>query len=406
MKIALIGNMNNNFFSIMRYFRDLDIDAHLFMYRGEYEHFKPEKDTYNIENYREYIHTLSIKPSVKGLLFVDKNRIKRELEGYDFFIGCDIAPALFYKLGMRLDILIPYHDNIEHTSQPKLIHGARREIIKRFVQRYVINLQIKGVKENTTKIILDTIQDIGKKAIKRLELSDKLIKKYIPMVYLEEAQKNSDLNEIIELMNRQDLVVFCHTRHSWGKKSIREDYDGKGLDQLIIGYSQFIRKAHSNIKPLLIFFEYGEEVEESKQLIKKLGIESYIEWLPIMARKDILQLIDHADIVVDSLSVGMWGGVGWEGLSRGKILIQDIEQTDEEYRLEMGHEFPFVMRAKNANDIERHLNSFIQDREYYSQKAKYNKEWFDKYAGIGLAKEYKEIVQELYSKKLKETTHE
>jgi hypothetical protein len=100
----------------------------------------------------------------------------------------------------------------------------------------------------------------------------------------------------------------------------------------------------------------------------------------------------------------MWGGVGWEGLSRGKILVQDIEQTDEEYRAEMGHEFPFVMRAEGANDIERHLNSFIWNREYYSQKAKYNREWFDRYAGIGLAQEYKEIVQELYSKKLKETT--
>lgn len=30
MKIALIGNMNNNFFSITRYLRDLGCDAHLY----------------------------------------------------------------------------------------------------------------------------------------------------------------------------------------------------------------------------------------------------------------------------------------------------------------------------------------------------------------------------------------
>ena len=36
MKVALIGNMNNNNFSIMRYFRDLGIDAHLILFKKVY----------------------------------------------------------------------------------------------------------------------------------------------------------------------------------------------------------------------------------------------------------------------------------------------------------------------------------------------------------------------------------
>ena len=403
MKVALIGNMNNNFFSIMRYFRDLDIDAHLFIYRGEYEHFSPEKDTYNIEKYKKYIHKLSIRPSVMGLLFVNKRKIKEELDGYDFFIGCGIAPALFLKLKMRLDILIPYHDNIEYTSQPKLIYNSSGyETVKRFAQKYVVNLQIRGIKENTSKIILNTIQDIGKEAIEKLNLSNKLIKKYVPMVYLEKAQKNEELNEIIEFMRQYNLVVFSHTRHSWGKKSIKEDYRGKGIDKLIVGYSQFIKKSPPDVNAILVLFEYGEEVEDSKRLIDELGIKERVKWLPLMARRDILQLISYADIVVDSLSVGMWGGVGWEGLANGKIIMQDIAQTDDEYYEEMGHKFPTVMRAESADDVEKHLKNFVENREYFSIKAKENRDWFNRYAGIGLAKEYKKIVQELYSKRCKE----
>ena len=53
MKIAFVGNMNNNNFAIMRYFRDLGADAHLVLWaddgRGPLEHFVPENDTWEID---------------------------------------------------------------------------------------------------------------------------------------------------------------------------------------------------------------------------------------------------------------------------------------------------------------------------------------------------------------------
>ena len=59
MEIALIGNMNNNNFAMMRYFRDLGADAHLLLYKNDGQehlsHFKPECDTWNIEWWRPFI---------------------------------------------------------------------------------------------------------------------------------------------------------------------------------------------------------------------------------------------------------------------------------------------------------------------------------------------------------------
>ena len=43
-KIALIGNVNNNLFALMRHLRDLGYDAHLF-HRPENDHFQPKADT-------------------------------------------------------------------------------------------------------------------------------------------------------------------------------------------------------------------------------------------------------------------------------------------------------------------------------------------------------------------------
>jgi len=64
MKIGLIGNMNNNNFAMMRYFRDLGADAHLLLYssegKGTLSHFTPEADTWELGRWAPFIHQTDI----------------------------------------------------------------------------------------------------------------------------------------------------------------------------------------------------------------------------------------------------------------------------------------------------------------------------------------------------------
>ena len=394
MKIALIGNMNNVFFTTMRYLRDLDMDVHLFMYQNEQTLFVPENDTYQINKYNDFIHTLSVDNSGKGLILANKNKIKEELKDYDFFIGCGIAPALFKKLGYQLDIFIPYADEIELTTQDKF---QLKNILKYPIRKYTVNQQIKGIR-NIRKIIHITIFQKTKDTIQRLNLESKLIRKYILSVYKEEL--DTDINTQY-LRDNNDLILFSHVRHHW-KDSSEEDKrknGDKGVDKLIIGYSQFV-KNNPNTSSILILFEYGRDVDASKELIHQLNIEKYIKWFPRMPRKKILTLMKDSDLVVGSLSDSMWGGVGFEAFSCGKILIQSLVQTDEEYSAEAGHPIPFIMRTNSPKQLEKHLNDFIENKEFFIQKSKENKIWFDKYAGLGLAKEYKEVIEDLYREKV------
>ena len=61
-KIALIGNMNNNNFALMRYFLDLGADVDLFLLAddgiGSLAHFHPSCDTWYIEKYKKNIKYL------------------------------------------------------------------------------------------------------------------------------------------------------------------------------------------------------------------------------------------------------------------------------------------------------------------------------------------------------------
>ena len=45
MKIGIIGNMNNSYFSLARYLRDEGYDCELLIFTDEPEHFDPSCDT-------------------------------------------------------------------------------------------------------------------------------------------------------------------------------------------------------------------------------------------------------------------------------------------------------------------------------------------------------------------------
>ena len=70
LRIALVGNMNNNNFSIMRYLCDLGVDAHLILNytdgKSESEHFIPSSDTWDIKKWSNNIPHFLFKNKLRG----------------------------------------------------------------------------------------------------------------------------------------------------------------------------------------------------------------------------------------------------------------------------------------------------------------------------------------------------
>ena len=62
MKVAILGNMNNNGFAIMRYLLDQGVDVDLILFDSDYlkgsEHFGIEKDTWYKEKYKKNVKIL------------------------------------------------------------------------------------------------------------------------------------------------------------------------------------------------------------------------------------------------------------------------------------------------------------------------------------------------------------
>ena len=136
-KIALIGNMNNNNFALMRYFLDLGADVDLLLFaddgRGSLAHFHPSCDTWYIKKYKKHIKYLGAPNRFVSIIGNDfpwiiyfwlkylinffskkkqatvfhppnNKKIKKILSNYQIIIGSGIVPSLLQKLDIKLDI--------------------------------------------------------------------------------------------------------------------------------------------------------------------------------------------------------------------------------------------------------------------------------------------------------------
>ncbi len=234
----------------------------------------------------------------------------------------------------------------------------------------------------------------------------------IPMIYnLEETdhlrpEEDEGLSKYLTIFKKKDLVVFSHSRQlwknlpprfsNWGSK--KKKFVGKRNNVLIKGFALYVKSAKCK-NPLLVLAEYGPDVENSKSLISELGIKDYVLWLPRMPRKKIMLLLKYVDIGADQFGNGFWGGTALEIFSIGLPIINYVRISEEDYRKITGHEMPFILRAQTPEEIAGHLLNVEKDREYYRQAGKRNRDWFNRYMGIELAREYKRIIEKVYEEK-------
>ena len=80
---------------------------------------------------------------------------------------------------------------------------------------------------------------------------------------------------------------------------------------LFEGFANYIRISKLR-KAKLFLIEYGPDVDYSKDIIKDLGIDEYVVWVPKLCRKEILLLLEQVDLGGSEFGGGFWGS--WLGI--------------------------------------------------------------------------------------------
>ena len=387
-KVALLGNMNNNFFNLCRFLRDRGYDAVLYIFPYDPKHFLPEADSY-YDSYKGYVKTLNWGNPYE-LYKVSASEIRQELAGYDFIIGSGTAPAYLKKAGMKLDLLMPYGTDLIHYPffnllRPQkligyvtsLLWSSKREEIAQLPSKptnikgylpFVWN-QRKGIRETRTAAFPTSGQDIYAISLRALKFKNTHYSFSVPLVY--EPQYNAKsiqdfyglsklYNDFNKIRKERDFLIFHNCRHCW--KYEKDPHSFKGNDRLLEGFASFIKEFEG--KASIITFAYGTDYMESKRLAEELGIAQHIHWFPVCDRKELLVGMSLADLVVGNLSDASWStyGVVYEALTLSKPIMhhRDDHLYAEETLYPMINAYNSDMVAKSLLHYSKHKKELLE----------------------------------------------
>lgn len=407
-RIACMDNMNNNMFCLTRYLRDKGYNCDLIILTKKSGHFNPDADTYT-EEYKSYTKYLDWDD--RNFLDISKSEITELINQYQFIIGSSHVPAYLAKIGRSLDIFAPHGSDL--ISYPIL-----KEVIKNHFKRKKASLQTKAkslpvhshnslhnqgffskIKNSIGTLLRARFQWYGiNKAnhvffdITNQELDDWISKTYnfgkkrilsaFPYIYIPQyhspdfgilARSTSHFNLFNTLREKYSFIVFHHSSHSWVNPVY--SYAQKRNDLLIKAFSQFVNEC-KNPNTLLILFEYGVDVQASKELIKVLGIEANVYWMPLMQRKDIMIGISIcADIGMGEFG-NSWYSYGAinEYITLGKPVCHF--RDDSLYKNRYPNMYP-MYTANSQESILKVLIDYTSKREEYIKTGEQAKGWFE-----------------------------
>lgn len=376
--------MNNNHFALLRYLLDQGYDAELLLLESEQQQFQPDKDTFQPVDF-PIVHTrFSYLPS--RFWQINAQQIRFYLLKYDFLIGCGPAPALCSKADLNLNIFIPYGSDIYNKpfSSFELSYSLKK-IIKRV---HMSSHQRRGIK-SCQSIIMDYTNPYYEALFKNLDIMGKRYISNPPFLYIGEFSPRtidkvyavSKLYHKFRLIrSKNDIVVFHHSRHIWldcEQVVLRKSKGTKGNQKLLIAFSNVVKRHHDKLFHLILF-EYGEDVERSKHLIKELDIEKNVTWFPLSPRKEILVGISLCDIGVGELDSSYFSyGAIYEFLAMAKPVIH--YRDDDQYKA--FHKTMYPMYSANTTEqVEVYLEQLAENKEVFEETGRKAHEWFVKYA--------------------------
>lgn len=390
MKVALYGNMCNNFYTLAKALRNsLGIEAHLYLHdQVDFQH-KPESDDPELAgNYPDWIH---VSPKWNTLPYLKKRdrSFIRELNKYDVVFLSDLGPVMapeikgytiFYSTGSDLTT-VPF---------PKKFAFKFKTFKDRIVWEYIGYMQRKGIR-SCTKIFTQPFYPFAN-ALKEIGVAkERIANCYFPILMdLDVVKATEDPWSRIDDYNKKQLepfnfIIFHPSRLVIRKnRALVDSGHWKGNDALFKGLAIFKKKY--NVEDVCIAMPdriYSVEIPIAKEIISSLGLDANIVWLkpPTPEGFPRQQLMDYytiSDINTDEFATGWFGSIVVEGMACGKPTFCYVDETV------MKQLYPWhpVISVLEPEDIAEQIARFYFNRELGKEVGARSREWVVEYHSI------------------------
>lgn len=373
MKIGILGNMNNMYFSLARYLADEGYDCDLLVFDHEPAHFHPSADTFDGHP------NLAIKYLTWGdaaHFLLKRRQAAADLQPYSFLIGNGTAPAFVHAAGRVLDLFIPYGEDLYRLPFATLVHPLRQlsYLALAWHQRQGIRQAPHLLFDKTNPRFDRVFQRINYKGTRTVSPPPLLYSKEYETALAQRQTSNPYFSVLQELRSQNDLLVLQHARQFWKPHS--DQWSMKGNHHLIEGYAKFLA-ANPSCRARLLLFEYGLDVKHTKKLIDGLGLGKQVVWFPKTVRKNLMTFIQMSDVVVGELE-HPWNTycVMMEALAMNKPLIHN---RNDAYLTDAYPELYPMLQASSAGDVCQALQAALHNKEAMREMGEQGKAWFDEY---------------------------
>ncbi len=183
---------------------------------------------------------------------------------------------------------------------------------------------------------------------------------------------NKDLRDKLLDELEVDFLVFHPSRQHWDEQR-HPDWE-KGNDFLIYAISDLVKLHHKKVGG--VFVNWGLKVEQSKQLIRELGIESNIKWIEPVSHQTMLHYINACDVLADQFFLGAFGSTMPKALMCGTPALIYLNEDLHKWCFP---EMPPVLNVINCDEICNQLLYFLNNPTLVAELSTKSKEWYQKW---------------------------
>jgi hypothetical protein len=337
----------------------------------EYDHFLPEADYINSEDIK--FNTIKLEMKFGEVMNIPISKITSNLLGYDFYIGTDYAPAILSRINIRLDMYAWAGTDLFDWPfyKSKFVIPQLWEIEKILTSK----LQKTGIK-NTRYMPMSINNDFISEAISKIGFKGEVINP-LPFLYYPNVERKNSFkyqDKVEKIKSESDLLIVQQGRQWW---KTAPKHISKGNDVFLKGVRKFLDNNQS-VKVAILLFEYGADVEHTKQLAVELGIDKNIYWLSLMLRKELLSVLSYADIGVGQFGVESW----YLYCSNTEIIASKCMymgyRHDGYYKSKNVDLYP-MLNANNEDQIAERLEDFHKNKVEFKLSAKNAYDWLIDY---------------------------
>jgi glycosyltransferase involved in cell wall biosynthesis len=168
-----------------------------------------------------------------------------------------------------------------------------------------------------------------------------------------------------------DFIVFHPARQHWTAER-HPDWE-KGNDILIHGFARFV-KTHPRAGA--VFVEWGQKVEQTKQLLRELGIADRVLWVPPLPFRHFIAYIQATDLLADQFHLGAFGGIMPRALMLGRPAMLYLDEEVHRWCLP---EMPPVLNVRTPNEVADSLRRLAESPALRQEMGAAGQQWYELY---------------------------